>query len=47
MATVAATGTDKLESILGDEAKYLPEHVCKTVDKSTLHLPGPDFVTRA
>src|SRR5579859_5993878 len=47
MATVAASGTDKLESILGDEAKYLLEHTCNTVDKAALHLPGPDFVTRA
>jgi class I fructose-bisphosphate aldolase len=47
MATATATGMDKIESVLGDEAKYLLEHSCKTVDKASLHLPGPDFVSRA
>ncbi|MEM6724539.1 MAG: class I fructose-bisphosphate aldolase [Bacteroidota bacterium] len=38
---------DQLASILGaDQAKYLLEHECKTVDKSHLHLPGGDFVDR-
>src|SRR4030088_42973 len=46
MATVAATTMDKLESILGDQAKDLLEHSCKTVSKDLLHLPGPDFVSR-
>src|SRR6202048_4018293 len=46
MATVTATTTDKLESILGDQAKDLLEHSCKTVSKDLLHLPGPDFVSR-
>src|ERR1700674_1591100 len=46
MATVTATTTDKLESILGDQAKDILEHSCKTVSKDLLHLPGPDFVSR-
>ncbi len=35
-----------VEELLGDEAKDLLEHECKTVPKSQLHLPGPDFVDR-
>jgi class I fructose-bisphosphate aldolase len=46
MATVTATSMDKLESILGDEAKDLLEHRCETVSADVLHLPGPDFVSR-
>src|SRR6202171_882447 len=46
MATVTAPAMDKLESILGDQAKDLLEHSCKTVSKDLLHLPGPDFVSR-
>ena len=36
----------KIEKLLGDSAKSLLEHQCKTVPKSRLHLPGPDFVDR-
>lgn len=32
--------------ILGKDAEYLLGHVCKTVDKTRLSLPGPDFVDR-
>src|SRR5690348_125855 len=46
MATATATSLSKLESILGDEADSLLQHECKTIPKSQLHLPGPDFVTR-
>src|SRR5467141_79661 len=46
MATATATSLSKLESILGNDAQDLLEHVCKTIPKSQLHLPGPDFVTR-
>jgi len=38
-------GLDRIESILGDE-KVLLAHQCKTIAKSDLHLPGPDFVDR-
>src|SRR4030081_1411019 len=46
MATATATSLSKLESILGNDARDLLEHECKTIPKSQLHLPGPDFVTR-
>ena len=31
---------------LGAEADSLLRHVCKTIPKQSLHLPGPDFVDR-
>jgi class I fructose-bisphosphate aldolase len=37
---------DKIAGLLGDEAKYLLDHKCKTLPKKQLHLPGPDFVDR-
>jgi class I fructose-bisphosphate aldolase len=37
---------DKIAELLGSEADYLLNHQCKTIDKSSLHLPGPDFVSR-
>src|SRR5260370_20605147 len=46
MATATATSLSKLASILGNDAQDLLEHECKTIPKSQLHLPGPDFVTR-
>src|SRR5207248_3921049 len=36
----------ELEQLLGDDAKRLLEHRCKTIPKEKLHLPGPDFVDR-
>src|SRR5438034_2476583 len=36
----------ELEQLLGDSAKSLLEHHCKTIPKEKLHLPGPDFVDR-
>lgn len=35
---------EKIEKLLGDEAKDLLEHKCKTIPADMLHLPGPDFV---
>ena len=32
--------------LLGADADGLLNHVCKTIPKSALHLPGPDFVDR-
>ncbi len=32
--------------LLGADADRLLAHVCKTIPKSALHLPGPDFVDR-
>ncbi len=37
---------DDIVALLGDEAESLLNHVCQTVPKSQLHLPGPDFVDR-
>jgi fructose-bisphosphate aldolase, class I len=36
---------EQIEAALGDE-KALLAHQCKTIAKSALHLPGPDFVDR-
>lgn len=35
-----------VRELLGAEADSLLGHTCKTIDKSRLHLPGPDFVDR-
>lgn len=35
---------NKIESILEDKADYLLGHKCKTIDKSRLHVPGPDWI---
>jgi class I fructose-bisphosphate aldolase len=35
-----------LEAILGDDARSLLQHQCRTIAKESLHLPGPDFVER-
>jgi len=40
---LADAGIARIESILGDDASLL-RHECKTIAKSDLHLPGPDFV---
>lgn len=36
----------EIEKHLGDKAEFLLGHVCKTVSKDKLHLPGPDWVDR-
>lgn len=41
-----ATGIDTITQLLGDKAEFLLNHQSKTIDKSALHLPGPDFVDR-
>src|SRR3979411_558995 len=46
MATATATSLSKLEAILGNEAAFLRRQWGKTIPKSQLHLPGPDFVPR-
>ncbi len=35
-----------ITSLLGADAAGLLGHVCKTIPKASLHLPGPDFVDR-
>jgi fructose-bisphosphate aldolase, class I len=44
--TSSASGVDRIESILGEEAEDLLGHECNTIAKERLHLPGPDFVDR-
>ncbi len=36
----------RIEELLGQDSNSLLGHVSKTVDKSQLHLPGPDFMER-
>jgi len=38
--------SEKFEKILGKDSEYLLGHVCKTIPKEKLHLPGPDWVDR-
>lgn len=38
--------TDRIKELLGQDADSLLNHSCKTIDKSQLHLPGPDFIDR-
>lgn len=35
-----------IPALLGNEADYLLNHACNTFPKTTLHLPGPDFIDR-
>jgi class I fructose-bisphosphate aldolase len=37
---------DRLEELLGAEARGLLDHKAQTIPKSQLHLPGPDFIDR-
>ncbi|MDQ2645375.1 MAG: class I fructose-bisphosphate aldolase [Myxococcota bacterium] len=36
---------NQIRTLLGDKAKDLLEHQCKTVPKEQLHLPSPNFVS--
>jgi class I fructose-bisphosphate aldolase len=36
----------EIEQLLGDEGQALLSHVCNTIPKESLHLPGPDFIDR-
>lgn len=40
------TTMTEIESILGNDVSSLLRHECKTISKSRLHLPGPDFLDR-
>lgn len=37
---------DHLQKLLGNESSSLMDHVCKTIPKEKLYLPGPDFIDR-
>jgi len=41
MATKTA---NKYVEILGDKAEYLLNHTCKTIEKSSVHLPSPNHI---
>jgi class I fructose-bisphosphate aldolase len=40
------TALNDVESVLGEEADGLLRYECAALDKSYLHLPGPDFIDR-
>jgi fructose-bisphosphate aldolase, class I len=40
------TQRSEIETILGNDARSLLEHQCKTISKDKLHLPGSDFIDR-
>src|SRR3989454_12552205 len=42
----SAATIDRVEELLGDEARSLLDHTAQTVPKEQLHLPGPDFIDR-
>jgi fructose-bisphosphate aldolase, class I len=42
----APLNIDRIAELLGNQAKSLLKHKSKTIDKNSLHLPGPDFVNR-
>jgi fructose-bisphosphate aldolase, class I len=47
MATTASSsGLELIERTLGAEAEPLLTHVCETIGRDRLYLPGPDFVER-
>jgi fructose-bisphosphate aldolase, class I len=46
MATVTRGSLEKIEEVLGGDARDLLEHKSQTIPKEQLHLPGPDFVDR-
>ncbi len=37
---------NKIEELLGDQARTLLDHKSQTITKDRLHLPGPDFIDR-
>lgn len=37
---------EKIAELIGTENEDLLSHVCKTIDRNLLHLPGPDFIDR-
>lgn len=39
-------GIEKIEELLGGDAKMLLDHKCQGITSDTLHLPGADFVDR-
>lgn len=46
MAAAPVVSAGQLENYLGKDAEYLLHHVCETIPKTRLALPGGDFVSR-
>jgi fructose-bisphosphate aldolase, class I len=46
MPTETPTAPIDVRSLLGSDAESLLAHECRTVSRTALHLPGPDFVDR-
>jgi class I fructose-bisphosphate aldolase len=44
--TTATASSSSIQRLLGASADDLLGHVCKTIPRDGLHLPGPDFVDR-
>ena len=42
----AATSLDRIEELLGKDARMLLDHKSQTVSREQLNLPGPDFIDR-
>jgi fructose-bisphosphate aldolase, class I len=42
----ATTPLDRIEELLGENARTLLEHTSKTITKDQINLPGPDFIDR-
>ena len=38
--------TNKILELLGNEAQYYLEHICKTIDKSLIHIPSPETIDK-
>ena len=46
MASTTEATLDHIADLLGADADELLDHRCETIDRSLLHLPGPDFIER-
>src|SRR2546430_1233879 len=42
----ATTSLDKIEELLGENARTLLDHTSHTIPKEHIHAPGPDFIDR-
>src|SRR5438270_2560148 len=42
----SAAAVNRIEELLGDEARTLLDHKSQTIPKENIYLPGPDFIDR-
>ena len=42
----SAGAADRIEELLGDEARALLDHKATTIPKEQIYLPGPDYIDR-